>query len=166
MKKSKKCLQISRGVIITINWRRTDHTMAKRKRTKNDLQNITQKNKDSAKRTSPNTEGELGCFRRKVRFLVGKWKIWPDILNTCSRFSWFLSMCLKQPFKNEWNLCFTARGENSIQLNGTKIMKSTNSTQDLFIFHKCKITLKIIGKIMAKLLSKSCHYLLTLTFIR
>jgi hypothetical protein len=37
---------IPRGLYEAINRRMTDNTMAKRKRTNNDLQNITQKTKD------------------------------------------------------------------------------------------------------------------------
>ena len=44
--------------------RMTDNTMAKRKRTNNDLQNITQKTNDRATGIPLNTESDLWCSRR------------------------------------------------------------------------------------------------------
>ena len=44
--------------------RRTENTMAKRKRTNNDLQNTTQKTKNRATRTPLKTEGERRCCGR------------------------------------------------------------------------------------------------------
>ena len=44
--------------------KRTDNTMAKRKRTNNDLQNTTQKAKDRARRTPLKTGGKLRCSGR------------------------------------------------------------------------------------------------------
>ena len=58
-----KCLQIPKGQSKALN-RRTDNTMAKRKRMNNDLQNTTQKTKDRAPRTPLSTAGELVCFGR------------------------------------------------------------------------------------------------------
>ena len=54
----KKSLKIPKGKLEAVK-RRTDTTMAKRKRTNNDLQNITQKSKDQAKQTPLRTGGEL-----------------------------------------------------------------------------------------------------------
>jgi hypothetical protein len=46
--------------------RKTEDTMAKKdKRTKNDLQNTTQKTKDRAKRTTPKIGGDIACSERK-----------------------------------------------------------------------------------------------------
>jgi hypothetical protein len=42
-----------------VNWRRTDNVIAKRKRTNNDVQNITQNTKDRATRTTLKTGVEL-----------------------------------------------------------------------------------------------------------
>jgi hypothetical protein len=47
----KKSLKISNGQSESVNQKRTDNTMAKRKRSNNDLQNTTQKTKDRATRT-------------------------------------------------------------------------------------------------------------------
>ena len=55
----KKSLKIPKGKSEAVKRRRTDITMAKRKRTNNDLQNITQKSKDQAKQTPLKTGGEL-----------------------------------------------------------------------------------------------------------
>jgi hypothetical protein len=55
----KKSLKIPKGKSEAVKRRRTDTTMAKRKRTNNDLQNITQKSKDQAKQTPLKTGGEL-----------------------------------------------------------------------------------------------------------
>ena len=55
-------LENAKGVI-----RRTDNAMAKRKRTNNDLQIITQKNKDRATRTPLKTWGELRSSGRISR---------------------------------------------------------------------------------------------------
>jgi hypothetical protein len=43
---NKKSLKIPKGLSEALNQRRTDNIMAKRKSTKNDLQNNTQKTKD------------------------------------------------------------------------------------------------------------------------
>ena len=59
---SQKSLKIPKGISESINRRRTDNTMAKRKKDKranNDLQNITHKTKDQVKRTPLKTGGEL-----------------------------------------------------------------------------------------------------------
>ena len=55
-------LENAKGVI-----RRTDNAMAKRKRTNNNLQIITQKNKDRATRTPLKTWGELRSSGRISR---------------------------------------------------------------------------------------------------
>ena len=49
-------------------WRRTDNTMAKRKRTNNDLQYTAQKTKDRATRTPLKTGDKLRCSRRISSF--------------------------------------------------------------------------------------------------
>jgi type II secretory pathway pseudopilin PulG len=45
--------------------RRKTHWQKKDKRTKNDLQNTTQKTKDRAKRTTPKIGGDIVCSERK-----------------------------------------------------------------------------------------------------
>jgi hypothetical protein len=49
----------TKGVI-----RKIDNTMTKRKRISNEIQNITQKTKDLATRTSLKIGGEIRCFGR------------------------------------------------------------------------------------------------------
>jgi hypothetical protein len=51
--------QDTKGIPQTINGRRTDNIMAKRKRTTNDLQNTVQKTKDRPTRTPLKIRGEL-----------------------------------------------------------------------------------------------------------
>ena len=46
-----KSLKIPKGLSESVNQRRTDNTMAKKKDTNNDLQNITHKTKDRVTRT-------------------------------------------------------------------------------------------------------------------
>jgi hypothetical protein len=48
---AKKSLTIPKGLSESVNRRRTDNAMAKRKSTNNDLQKTTQKTKDRATRT-------------------------------------------------------------------------------------------------------------------
>jgi hypothetical protein len=50
----------TKGIIRSVNRRRTDNTMAKRKRTNDDLQNIAQKTKNRATRTLLRS-GENAC---------------------------------------------------------------------------------------------------------
>ena len=53
---SKTSLNIPKGLSEAVKWRRTDNTMAKTKRTNNDLQNSTQQTEDRATRTPLTTE--------------------------------------------------------------------------------------------------------------
>jgi hypothetical protein len=55
----KKSWKIPKGQVESVNLRRTDNTMAKRKMTNNDLQNTTDKTKGPATRTPLKSEGEL-----------------------------------------------------------------------------------------------------------
>ena len=57
-------LKILKGYSESVNRRRTDNKVAKRKRTNNNLQNIHIKTKDRETRTSLKVGGELGCTRR------------------------------------------------------------------------------------------------------
>ena len=59
-KLNKKSLKIPKGQSETVYRSRTDNTMAKRKSTKNDRQNI-YKTKDPVTRTPLKIGGELGC---------------------------------------------------------------------------------------------------------
>ena len=63
----KKSLKIPKGQSEAV-LRRTDNTMTKRKRTNNDLQNITQNTEDRATRTSLKTGGESRCSGRVISF--------------------------------------------------------------------------------------------------
>jgi len=59
----KQKIKMQKGLSVTVNRRRTDNTIAKRKRTK--VQNITQKTKDRATRTTLKKTGdELKCSGR------------------------------------------------------------------------------------------------------
>jgi hypothetical protein len=60
----KKSLKIPKGQSEAVNRRRTDNTMAKRKRTNYDLQNIHRKLKDRVTRTPLKTEGKCSCSGR------------------------------------------------------------------------------------------------------
>jgi len=59
---SKNSLKIPKGSWESVNRRRTDNTIAKRKRTNNDLQNITHKTKDRLTRTPLKPGGEFRRF--------------------------------------------------------------------------------------------------------
>jgi hypothetical protein len=57
-------LKIPKGESEAVSQKGTDNTMVKRKGTNHDLQNITEKPKDRAKRTQLKTGDELGCSER------------------------------------------------------------------------------------------------------
>jgi len=59
---NKKSLKIPKVESQAKNGRRTDNAMDKRKRTNNDIQNITQKTKDRATRTTLKTGDELRYY--------------------------------------------------------------------------------------------------------
>ena len=91
----KKSLKIPKGSSVAVNWRRTDKTTTKEKKTKNDLQNTTQKTKVRPTLTTLKTGGELGCpvrvdsscstcGTRRVTLFTNKWCIYNDNeLNMC-----------------------------------------------------------------------------------
>jgi hypothetical protein len=60
----KKSLKIPQGSSESVNRRRTDNIMAKRKRTNNDLQNITHKMKDRVTGTPLKNGAQLRCSGR------------------------------------------------------------------------------------------------------
>jgi len=62
-----KSMKITKGLSEAVNRKSTYNTMARWKRTNNDLQNIAQKTKDRATRTSLKTGGELRCSGRVSR---------------------------------------------------------------------------------------------------
>jgi hypothetical protein len=119
----------------TTQWskdRRTDNTMAKRKkykRTNNDLQDITQETKDRAIRTPLKTRGELMCSGRVSSFcstngtrrvylvtnpVIGhEWG--EDRLLEAGFWSYFASHAFPSNSMNKWNQLCINRGRCDVQ---------------------------------------------------